>query len=371
MHPRIIGFPALLMALAMIGIGVDKMSAAPENGAPAPGVKPAAPEAKPAAPEAKPAAPETKPAAPETKPAVSEVKPAVPKVKRPAIDTKTKPPAIVYIGYSSTNAFWLTVKTGAQESAKKLGVNFMDLTATKPDVIEQKSAIDNAILKKVDGLLLGAVDPRGLTDSLDKAKAANIPVIAVGEWVGEHPAVFSRLYTDEVAGAGLAGDYIVKRMNGKGKILILGGNLGSMAAEHRRKGVEEPCKKAGIEVLFRPADWLENKANEITQNELATHSDITGIFAACDPMIMTAKQAVKRKGLGGKILLVGYDGIPACLKAIKSGEVDATVRQDPARMGRQGMEMMVQLLNGEEIDTMVSIAPTLIDKNNVDQYLAP
>ena len=275
---------------------------------------------------------------------------------------------IAYVGYSSSTPFWITLKNGGAAKAGELGVDFLDLTAAKPEMDQQRLAISNAILKKVDGLVIGPVDSRGLKASFDKARQAGIPVVTVDTRV-DHPAVRSHVATDNVAAAKLAGEYIVKRLGGKGKVLILGGITGSQTADDRRNGVEKLCKAAGMTVIFRPADWDEAKANQITQNELGANPDLAAIFAACDPMIITAKQAVKAKGMLGKVVLVGFDAIPACLKAVRAGEVDATIRQDPARMGREGVELMVKLLGGEQIPPAVPIAAVVIDKNNVEEYL--
>lgn len=276
---------------------------------------------------------------------------------------------IAYIGYSSSTAFWIALKNSAEATAGELGVKFLDLTAAKPEMAQQKIAIDNAILKKVDGLVVGAVDSRGLRDSFNKAKKAGIPVVTVDTKVA-HDVVVSHIATDNVSAAKLAGEYIVKKCNGKGKVLILGGITGSQTADDRRRGVEDTCKAAGMEVIFRPADWLEDKANQITQNELSANPDLAAIFAACDPMIVTAKQAVKSEGKLDQVLLVGFDAIPACLKAIKKGEVDATIRQDPERMGRQGVELMVKYLKGEKVDANIPIEAVLVDAGNVDEYFS-
>ncbi|MCX7047450.1 MAG: sugar ABC transporter substrate-binding protein [Candidatus Sumerlaeota bacterium] len=153
------------------------------------------------------------------------------------------------------------------------------------------------------------------------------------------------------------------------KVLILGGTVGHQTGDARRKGVEDACKKAGMQVIFRPADWSDSKANEITQAELTAQPDLGAIFGACDPMILAAKQVVKGKGKLGQIVLVGFDGNKDAMKAVKAGEVDATVMQHPEEMGRQGLQLLVKILKGETVPANTPIAPTLIEKSNVDKYL--
>jgi len=276
---------------------------------------------------------------------------------------------IVFIGYSSTNTFWITLKNSAEKTAKDQGLDFADMTSSDPDVVAQKAAVDNAIRMGVDGLVIGPSNSEGLGKSLDKAKAAGIPVVTVDTRV-EHDWITSHVATDNVAAAELAGDYIVEKLGGKGKVLIIGGTVGAQTADDRRNGVFNKCKAAGMTVLDFDANWKDDEANRIAQEQLAAHADIGAIFAACDPMILGAKVAVKRKGLLGKVLLVGFDAIPEALAAVKKGELDATVRQDPVRMGREGVELMARILKGETgIPKSIAIKAVIVDKSNVDEYI--
>ncbi|HEY3320383.1 MAG TPA: sugar ABC transporter substrate-binding protein [Planctomycetota bacterium] len=275
---------------------------------------------------------------------------------------------IAYVGYSSSAPFWIVVKNGAEAAAKERGATLLDLSFAKPDIQKQHEGIENAVLQRVDGLIVGAVDSRGLAAPLKKAHEAKIPVVTVDTRVPDDK-VLCHIATDNVNAAKLAGEYIAKRLNNKGKVLLLGGQPGSQTADDRQKGVEDVLKAKGMEVIFRPADWDEAKANEIAQNELGANADLGAIFAACDPMIITAKQAVKAQGKLGKIVLVGFDAIEACLTAIKNGEVDATIRQDPYRMGYEGVMRMLDHLEGKEIPKDVPIQAEVIDKSNVDKFL--
>ncbi|MDP6543085.1 MAG: sugar ABC transporter substrate-binding protein [Phycisphaerae bacterium] len=276
---------------------------------------------------------------------------------------------IVFIGYSSTNTFWITLKNSAEKTAKDAGLDFADMTSSEPDIVAQKAAVDNAIRMGVAGLVIGPSNSEGLGKSLDKAKAAGIPVVTVDTRV-KHDWISSHVATDNVAAAELAGDYIVGKLGGKGKVLIIGGTVGAQTADDRRNGVFSKCKAAGMTVLHFDANWKDDEANRIAQAQLAAHNDIGAIFAACDPMILGAKVAVKRKGLLGKVLLVGFDAIPEALAAVQKGELDATVRQDPVRMGKEGVQLMAKILKGEtDIPKSIAIKAVIVNKSNVDEYI--
>ncbi len=222
---------------------------------------------------------------------------------------------IVYIGFATSNTFWNRLGAMASERADQLGIKFTDLTPPEPSPGEQKKAMDNAIVQGVDGIIIGAADNRAFGDSLDKAKAAGIPVVAVDTGI-DHEKAKSLVQTDNLASARVAGQYIVDHMN-PGKVLILGGTIGLQTGNARRDGVLQVAEENGYEVIFRAADWDETKAFEITQNELAANPGITAIFACWDPGAMSAKAVVKDKGMFDDIVIMGFDGNPANLKAIK------------------------------------------------------
>ncbi|MCD6156711.1 MAG: sugar ABC transporter substrate-binding protein [Candidatus Atribacteria bacterium] len=275
---------------------------------------------------------------------------------------------IAYIGACTNLPFWVTLRDEARKKAEELGVECVDLTPPQLDAQAQKDAFDNALQQRVDGIIIGAADNRAFDDSLDRAQAMGIPVIAVDTGI-DHPWIASLVQTDNLASARIAGKYILEHMKKPGKVLIVGGTLGHQTGDARRQGVEEVLKEAGIEVIFRAADWIPEKAYEITQNELNAHPDITAIFGAWDPGALAAEAAVAEKGLLGKILIVGFDGDPAALEAIKNGEIAATIKQDNVKMGRDGVQLLVDVINGKEVPKYIPIMGILIDASNVDQFL--
>lgn len=275
---------------------------------------------------------------------------------------------IAYIGACTNLPFWVTLRDEARKKAEGLGVEFVDLTPPQLDAQAQKDAFDNALQQRVDGIIIGAADNRAFDDSLDRAQAMGIPVVAVDTGI-DHPWIASLVQTDNLASARIAGKYVLEHMKKPGKVLIVGGTLGHQTGDARRQGVEEVLKEAGIEVIFRAADWIPEKAYEITQNELNAHPDITAIFGAWDPGALAAKAAVAEKGLLGKILIVGFDGDPAALEAIKNGEIAATIKQDNVKMGRDGVQLLVDIINGKEVPKYIPIMGILIDVSNVDQFL--
>lgn len=281
-----------------------------------------------------------------------------------AEDDKT---TIAFIGFSSTNEFWLTLARGAEAQAEELGVDFLNLTTAEPSADAQVSAFENALLQNVDGIIVGAADTRAFGGVLDRAQEQGVPVVAVDSGI-DHPHVSSLIQTDNLSAARLAGEYIVEATGGEGKLLIIGGAAGHQTGDARKNGVEEVAEAAGMEVIVEYADWLENKSADIMQNQLGANPDINAVFAAWDPGAVAALSVIKQAGRLEDIVLVGFDALPVALSAIAAGEMEATIRQNPDRMGREGVRLMLDVINGEDVEEYIPIDGVVIDQSNVDQF---
>lgn len=286
-----------------------------------------------------------------------------------AAPTEAKTLTIAFSGFAMTNDFWNTLAKAAEAEAAAQGVKFINLTTDVQDAEAQKRAVDNAITQKVDGIIIGATDSRGWDDTLAKAKAAGIPVVAVDTAI-DNDYIASLIQTDNQAAAGLAGDFLCQALGNKGKALVLGGSVGHQTGDARKNGVEEKLKACGVEVIGDYSDWNENRSAELAQNTLTANPDLGAIFVAFDPGAAAAAAVVKQKGLAGKVLVVGFDALPVALKAIAAGEMAATVRQDPVKMGQESVNLILKILKGESVERKTLIPGLLITKDNVNEFLS-
>ena len=275
---------------------------------------------------------------------------------------------IAFSGFSSTNEFWLTLARAAEARAGELGINFVNVTTEVQDAEAQKAAVDTAITQGVDAIIVGAADSRGWDDSFNKAQEAGIPIITVDTGI-EHPHVSTLIQTDNLAAAHLAGDYLVEQTGGEGKVLVIGGSVGHQTGDARKQGVEDQTGAAGMEIIGDWSDWDENKSAEITQNVLTANPDVVAVFVAFDPGAVAALSVIRDKGLLDQITLVGFDGLPVALKAIKAGEMEASVAQNPARMGSEGIDLALKVIMGEDVPDFIPIDGIVITADNVDEFL--
>lgn len=117
----------------------------------------------------------------------------------------------------------------------------------------------------------------------------------------------------------------------EGKILALKGMLSVTSSIKRYEGLEDIlAQNPGVELLdVQAADWLASKALTITETWLSKYPDIDGIWCANDDMAIGVIQALKAKGLDGKIKVCGADGIPDAVKALEEGDMVCTMNNNP------------------------------------------
>jgi ABC-type sugar transport system substrate-binding protein len=276
---------------------------------------------------------------------------------------------IAFSGFAMTNEFWLTLERAAEARAAELGVEFINLTLEVQDAEAQKNAVDSAITQGVSAIIIGAADSRGWEDTLDKAEAAGIPVVTVDTAIDD-PYISALIQTDNLAAAGIAGDYICEQTGGEGQILVQGGTVGHQTGDARKNGVAEKAAACGLEVIEEYSDWDENRAAEIASNTLTANPDLNAIFVAFDPGAAAAMQEVLLKGLEDQVMVVGFDALPIALKSIAAGEMSATIRQDPAKMGATGVDLALSIINGDTVETFIPIDGVLITADNVGEYLS-
>ena len=163
----------------------------------------------------------------------------------------------------------------------------------------------------------------------------------------------------------------------KGKILAIQGMLSTDAAVNRFKGLQQALKEnPDVKLLDQQSgDWNAQKALTIAETWLSKYSDIDGIWCANDDMAIAVIQALKAKGLNGKVQVVGVDGIADAVTAIKNGDMCATVSSDGLMQASYGVAYAYAALTGK-IDTktmdqakrMINTKALLITKDNLAEY---
>jgi ribose transport system substrate-binding protein len=286
--------------------------------------------------------------------------------QKPAAPVKQKPVRLAYSTASLANVFWQRVTNGVRKGAKEAGADVQVVDA-QGNARKQLSDIEDLVQQRMDAVLISPYQSDPIVPAVRAANEAKVPVVIVDIGVkgGDYVAL---IISDNFAGGKLAGDFIAERLQGKGPVAHISAQPGVENARKRGAGFEQVMKERGIKIVASQTAYSERaKGMEVMENMLQAHPDIRAVFCENDEMALGASRALL--GASRKdVVVVGFDGNPDALAAIRKGELAATVAQQPEEMGRMGVRIALKSIKGEAVDKTVQVPVTLITRQNLDQY---
>ena len=254
------------------------------------------------------------------------------------------------------NPYFVTLADGAKAAGEKFGVDVVIYDA-QDDAAKQMSQIEDALAAGVDAICINPVNAEALIPAVEEANKAGIPVFSVDRDVKGGKRV-CYIGTSNVLAAEQGAATFIRYLAMTGKpfpwrIVILEGIPGASAAVEREEGFKKvfnPLIEAGaIEVVADlTAQFDRAEGYRVMSDILSTTTDIDGVIAANDEMILGALEAIKAAGLKvgfpKGIILMGFDAIDDAVAAVKAGELVGTVAQAPFIQGYWGVEAAYRYL---------------------------
>ncbi|HEY0793551.1 MAG TPA: ABC transporter substrate-binding protein [Chthoniobacterales bacterium] len=273
---------------------------------------------------------------------------------------------IVFIPKSTSATFYLFLVKGAQDRAKELGYTIdYQGPATETEIASQVDLVRNVSRSKPAGILLAALDSKGLIPPVTEAVQNGVPVVMVDSGIDSDLPKAS-VTTDNYDGGFKAGMEMAKMLGEKGLVANLGIQAGSISAKRSFGFNDAIAKFPNMKVL--PIQWTNADAAtsmNTTGDLLNGNPDVAGFFSACAPTAVGVCQAIKAKGLEKKLKVVTFDPSPEILPLFQSGVIQCIIAQDPYQMGYQGVGYIDQARkNAAGENKKVELPPVLITPEN-------
>jgi ribose transport system substrate-binding protein len=266
--------------------------------------------------------------------------------------------------------FWEQVQAGAKCAvSKQQGVTMQwDGVTAETDVTGQINLIQNFITQGVDGLVYSATDAKALYQVTEQALKNNVTVVNIDSGTKPQPSNVPLISTDNVASARKAADLLAQALHEKGKVALIEFQPGVLNSDQRTQGFkQELAKYPGLQLVSQQSSQSDtNTALSVTQNILTAHPDINGIFAANEPTVLGAAEAIRGAGKAGKITLIGWDASPKELQALNQGLITSLVVQNPFKMGFDGLNAVVKMIRQHTQVPSEDTGVTLVTKDNVN-----
>lgn len=277
---------------------------------------------------------------------------------------------LCYVTRTLSNEFWGYERDGFENRAKELGVDFQTFDVTdESSITEQLDKAKSAMNQGCSAILASPISATGLDSVFESALAEGIPAIVLNDAKSTIPGVVY-VGPDATTIGATAADYIAEKLPDGGKVAMIEGDPGSSNAINRGDGfTKQIATHANLEIVAsQTASWDQTKAQEIATTMLTANPDIKAFYSQNDGMALGVQAAIEAKGLTGKVLLVGTDGIPQAKKQIDNGGFTATVSELPTTEGATGVDVALWLLDGKTVPGWVDVPAFIVDETNVADY---
>ena len=278
-------------------------------------------------------------------------------------------PVVGVVPKGTNHTFWQSVHAGAIKAGEEFGLEILwNAPQMEIDSARQIAIVENLITRQVDGIVLAPVDEDALVTVVERAASSGIPV-AIFDSAINTDQIITFVVTDNYQGGVMAAERMGKILDGEGKVGVMGFMPGSASTMKREAGFVETVEEKfpDIEIVgvkFNMADRA--KALAEAENLLTAHPDLAGFFADNESSVDGTVQAVKQRGLSGKVKIVGFDASETLVADMRAGVIDSIVVQDPFKMGYESTRQMALHLAGGETVLHIDSGAYLLRPENVD-----
>lgn len=266
---------------------------------------------------------------------------------------------------TEAHVFYQDLKRGMQRAADSLGID-LHVVAGEWDLARQTSQVENFITQGMDAIVIAPVDSRGIVSAVEEANRAKIPVFTA-DIAAAGGDVTAHIASDNAQGGRLVGEFLARRLNGRGKVAILDQPTVTSVIDRVRGFREALAAYPGIEIVAAPAveRGLREVAKQKTDNLLQSHRDLNAIFGSNDDCALGALASIRASGKTG-VVIVGFDATPEAQAAIREATgLLADAIQYPEVIGRRTIEAVARHLKGESLPQSIPIAVGLVTRDSL------
>jgi len=279
----------------------------------------------------------------------------------------------------TAHVFWQSVHAGAEAAGREFHETVdWEGPANETDYARQIEIFDSMLNQHVNGIVVAASDRTTLDASLDRAARENIPVVVFDSAVDSNNYV-SFVATNNYEGGQMAARKLGELLHGKGSVAMIQNAPGSASTMDRERGFHDAMAKEfpGIHIVAEQYSMSDRaKGMAAAENIFTAHPALDGLFASSEPSSVGAAQALKARGLAGKVKFVAFDSSEGLVADLQQGVIDALVAQDPFKIGYEAVKAVTDKLNGKTPAKRIDLSAVVITKADlakpeINQLLHP
>jgi ribose transport system substrate-binding protein len=269
------------------------------------------------------------------------------------------------------NPFFATMRDGVMATARENKARLaFSAAGGLQDTAGQASALESLGTERARCYVVNPINGTNLVESLAHV-AKGTPIVNIDSPLDHQAAkalgvkLTAYVGTDNLAAGRLAADAMARSVDQGAKVAVIGGIPGDATSESRISGFTAGAQGRFDVVQITPADFNRGRAGLAAEEILRTPRPVQGIFAVNDEMALGAAVAVAAAGGGRSVAVIGVDGIPEALDAVKRGALAATVAQYPYTVGQLGVEACLAAIRGNRVPANVVAPIQVVTPENV------
>jgi ABC-type sugar transport system substrate-binding protein len=269
------------------------------------------------------------------------------------------------------NPFFVTMRDGLVATAREHGAR---LRVAAPSGLQDTAGQASALVSLAAGgpacYVVNPINQTNLVQALARIPGGT-PIVNVDSRIGKQAAeavgvkITSYIGTDNVAAGRHGADAMAALAGRDAKVAVITGIPGDLGSGARADGFRQGVRGRFDVVETIAADFQREKARLAAADLLRADPGIDGFFAVNDLMALGVTDAVGAAGRRGQVAVVGLDGIPEALAAVRKGGMSATVAQYPYAIGQLGIEACLAAVQGGSVPANVDAPVQIVTKKNV------
>ncbi|MER5389336.1 ABC transporter substrate-binding protein [Saccharopolyspora sp. NPDC002686] len=274
---------------------------------------------------------------------------------------------LAFVPGVSGDSFYISMQCGIQDAAAKQSMQVNVQAPQQFDPSLQTPVVNGVVAQKPDAMLIAPTDDSAMFPPLLQASQAGIPIGLVDTTLKNRSIVQTAVSTDNRAAGAAAADTLADLVGGKGKVLVIAFKAGATTSDARQQGFEAQIKNhPGVEYLGAQInDNDPAKAASIVSATLATHPDLTGIFATNQFAAEGAATGLRNAGRTGDVKIVGFDAGPVQVQQLQQGVVQALIAQKPYEIGTAAVDQITAAMTGKPVRAEVPSGTVAVTKDNL------
>jgi simple sugar transport system substrate-binding protein len=278
----------------------------------------------------------------------------------------------VFVNHVTTNPFFVPTRYGAEDACALLGCTYQWTGSEKSIATDMVNALNTAVSAKADGIAVSLVDLTAFNEPVEKALAAGIPVISYNADAKDNKRLCYVGQDLFLSGKGL-GQRIVELV-GEGEVAGFIATPGQLNIQPRLDGAKAAIKESGKKITLNEIATGPTLNEELSriQAYYTGHQDLKGMFAvdagSTEGVAKTmAANKLREKGVHAG----GFDLLPTTLDAIKNGDLDFTIDQQPYLQGFYTVMVLFiyKISGGLTGPADINTGLKFVTKSDVDPYL--